>query len=151
MNSLQTGAQPRAPHRFDASTFSPPPVPPDSPVIDLPGGMFPPYNIERLDRDLYRIVLGVAGYGEDEIAVIEDGTDLVVRGETRALASNGETIRRLIEPRFERRFRLLQGFRLDEWEMRNGLLVIDVARDPAVPVAAELPPRRTATAAVAAA
>lgn len=142
MNGLQSGARGRAPHRLDASVYDLPLVPPESPVIDLPGGAFPPYNIERLDRDLYRIVLGVAGYGADEIEVIEKGTDLVVRGETRALASNGETIRRLIEPRFERRFRLVGGFRLDDWEMRNGLLVVDVARDPAVPVAAELPPRR---------
>jgi molecular chaperone IbpA len=126
------------------------PLPPrESPILDLPGGTYPPYNIERFDRDLYRIVLGVAGYAANEIEVLEAGHDLIVRGATRALQSNGETIRRLIEPSFERRFRLLGGFRLDEWQFRNGLLLIDVARDPAVPVAAELPPRRVDAAEVA--
>jgi len=141
MNSLHAGAPARREFSVDL-----PLVPPQSPIIDLPGGLYPPYNIERLDRDLYRIVLGVAGYTADEIEVREENADLVVRGETRSLASNGETIRRLIEPSFERRFRLLDGFRLDEWAMRNGLLVVDVARDPAVPVAAALPPKRTGAA-----
>jgi molecular chaperone IbpA len=138
MNNLQAGAAPRPSLHFDL-----PLAPPKSPVIDLPGDGFPPYNIERLDSDLYRIILGVAGYTAKEIEVQQQGTDLIVRGETKALASNGETIRRLIEPRFERRFRLLGGFRLDEWVMRNGLLLIDVSRDPALPVAAEMPPRRS--------
>ena len=129
-------AEPHRP-RFD------PPLPPlSSPIIDLPGSSYPPYNIERFDRDLYRIVLGVAGYAANEIEVFEAGCDLIVRGATHALQSNGEAVRRMIEPRFERRFRLLDGFRLDEWQFRNGLLLIDVARDPAVPVQAELPPKR---------
>lgn len=138
MDNLQAGAAPRHPIYFDL-----PPVPSASPIVDLPGGGFPPYNIERLDNDLYRIILGVAGYTANEIEVREQGTDLVVRGETRALATNGETIRRLIEPHFERRFRLLNGFRLDEWAMRDGLLLIDVSRDPVVPVAAEPSPRHS--------
>ena len=75
-------------------------------------------------------MLGVAGYAANELEVREDGNDLIVRGAARALQSNGETIRRLIEPSFERRFRLLDGFRLDEWQLRNGLLMVDVARDP---------------------
>ena len=118
------------------------PLPPrDSPIVDLPGGAYPPYNIERFDRDLYRIVLGVAGYAANELEVREDGNDLIVRGAARALQSNGETIRRLIEPSFERRFRLLDGFRLDEWQLRNGLLMVDVARDPTVPAVADRPPQ----------
>ena len=129
--------------------FDPPLPPRESPILDLPGGTYPPYNIERFDRDLYRVVLGVAGYAANEIQVFEADGDLIVRGATNALRSNGETIRRLIEPSFERRFRLLHGFRLDEWRYRNGLLLIDVARDPAVPAAAELPPRRIAAAEVA--
>jgi molecular chaperone IbpA len=138
MNNLQAGVAPRHSLHFDL-----PPVPSASPIIDLPGDGFPPYNIERLDSDLYRIIIGVAGYTKNEIEVRQQDADLIVRGETRALASNGETIRRLIEPRFERRFRLLGGFRLDEWVMRNGLLLIDVWRDPALPMAAEWPPKRS--------
>ncbi len=112
------------------------------PIVDLTGASFPPYNIERFDREFYRIVLGVAGYAEHELEVIDDGSQLVVRGATRSLSSNGQIIRRLIEPAFERRFRLLDGFRVEEWELRNGLLLIDIARHPGVPAAVELPPRR---------
>jgi molecular chaperone IbpA len=121
----------------------------ESPILELPGGAYPPFNIERFDRDLYRIVLGVAGYVPSEIQVIEADGLLVVRGATDTLRSNGETIRRLIEPSFERRFRLLHGFRVDEWHFRNGLLLIDVARDPATPVASELPPRQVTASEVA--
>lgn len=146
MNMTQVTGTARGVNQIDL------PLPPaDTPIIELPGGAYPPYNIERFDRDLYRIILGVAGYGADEIEVRQKGHDLVVRGATGALQSNGQTIRRLIEPSFERRFRLLHGFRLDEWQMRNGLLVVDVARDPAVPVGAEHPPRRIQAAEAAAA
>jgi molecular chaperone IbpA len=124
------------------------PLPPlDCPILELPGGGFPPYNIERFDADLYRIVLGVAGYAEHEIEVREQERDLIVRGTAGALKSNGQTIRRLIEPRFERRFRLVGGFRLDDWEFRNGLLVVYVARDAAVPARVDHPPRRADAAA----
>jgi HSP20 family molecular chaperone IbpA len=141
-----TFARSAAPQRRFADLVLPlPPV--DSPIIELPGGSYPPYNIERLDHDLYRIVVGVAGYAASEIEVREDGLDLVVRGATSALESNGQTIRRLIEPSFERRFRLVGGFRLDEWDMRNGLLVIYVAREPGVPVGVDRPPQRVDAAA----
>jgi molecular chaperone IbpA len=138
-----------APQRRLSDSVLPSPI--DSPIIELPGGSYPPYNIERLDRDLYRIVVGVAGYSQREIDVREDGIDLIVRGATSALQTNGQILRRLIEPSFERRFRLIGGFRLDEWEMRDGLLVIHVARDAALPVMEGLPPRRaTSEAALAA-
>jgi molecular chaperone IbpA len=130
-------------------TFDPALPPVDSPIVDLPGGTYPPYNIERFDADLYRIVLGVAGYSENEVEVREEGNDLIVRGETRALLSNAETIRRLIEPKFERRFRLLNGFRLDDWQFRNGLLLVDVARDPTQPALSRMPPRQVSAAEVA--
>jgi molecular chaperone IbpA len=130
-------------------SFDPPLPPADSPIVDLPGGAYPPYNIERFDCDLYRIVIGVAGYAANEIEVREDGNDLVVRGATRSLLSNAETIRRLIEPSFERRFRLLNGFRLDDWQLRNGLLLIDVSRDLAQPALSRMPPKRIEAAEVA--
>lgn len=119
------------------------------PIVDLSSASFPPYNIERFDCDRYRIVLGVAGYAARELEVIEEDGELIVRGATRSLASNAEIIRRLIEPSFERRFGLLDGFHLDDWIVRNGLLVIDIARDPGVPAAVELPPRRIDEAALA--
>lgn len=138
-----------SPRRRHVPAFEPALVPADTPIIDLPGDTYPPYNIERYDADHYRIVLGVAGYEPDELELYEEGTDLVVRGDAGALRSNAEAIRRLIEPHFERRFRLLNGFRLDESELRNGLLIIDIARDPAVPAVSARPLPELETTAVA--
>ena len=111
-------------------------------IEEVPGGGYPPYDIERRDPNLYRIVIGVWGYAAHELGVREAEGELIVHGMTGALTGDVEMIRRLIEPRFERRFRLRGGFRLDNWRLESGVLLIDVRRDVTVPVEAELPPRR---------
>jgi molecular chaperone IbpA len=116
-------------------------------IEEVPGGGYPPYDIERRDYNLYRIVVGVWGYAAHELGVREDEGELIITGITGALTGDVEMIRRLIEPRFERRFRLHGGFRLDCWRLDGSLLMIEVRRDTTVPVEAELPPRRVDSAA----
>ena len=41
---------------------------------------YPPYNIERLSEDAYRITMAVAGFGSDDINIEAKGNALTVSG-----------------------------------------------------------------------
>jgi len=100
---------------------------------------YPPYNIEKVSDDAYRVTLAVAGFAESDLGVeVRDGT-LIVKGE-KAEAGNGTTyLHRGIAGRaFERRFQLAEHVQVSGASLVNGLLTIDLVRE--VPEA--LKPRR---------
>ena len=41
---------------------------------------WPPYDIERLDEDRYSITMAVAGFGQDDIAIMAEPNALLVEG-----------------------------------------------------------------------
>src|SRR6185436_20474914 len=43
-------------------------------------GGYPPYNIEKIGEDQYRIVLAVAGFTKDDVEIVQDQNRLFVRG-----------------------------------------------------------------------
>lgn len=102
---------------------------------------YPPYNIEKLGDDAYRIVMAVAGFGEGDLDVtVKEGT-LTVSG--KGAEEEGETkfLHRGIAGRaFERRFQLADHIRVDDAALENGLLTIALVRE--VPEA--LKPRQIA-------
>jgi molecular chaperone IbpA len=97
--------------------------------VDAP---FPPYNIERLGENDYRITMAVAGFGSDDIKVdVKEGT-LSVRGEKKAEASEGEGrfLHRGIAARsFERRFQLADHVEVKGADLKDGLLHVDLVRN----------------------
>ena len=100
---------------------------------------YPPYNIEKLDDDSYRITMAVAGFGEDDIEVTATGDVLVVAGRIQGEdADHGYLHRGIATRAFERRFQLAEHIRVVGAGMENGLLHVSLARE--VPEA--LKPRR---------
>lgn len=91
---------------------------------------YPPYNIERLSDDAYRIVMAVAGFGEDDIAVTVKENTLFVEGRIAGKDDGGRYLHRGIAGRaFERRFDLADHIEVDGAALENGLLVIDLRRE----------------------
>jgi molecular chaperone IbpA len=93
---------------------------------------YPPYNIEKLDEDSYRITMAVAGFGENEIDVTVKENSLTVSGkvEKDETASAQAFLHRGIAARaFERKFDLADHIIVTGAEMENGLLHIDLVRD----------------------
>ncbi|MEM9970569.1 MAG: Hsp20 family protein, partial [Pseudomonadota bacterium] len=41
---------------------------------------YPPYNIEQIDENAFRITLAVAGFAEDHLGLTVEDRQLVVRG-----------------------------------------------------------------------
>ncbi len=92
---------------------------------------YPPYNIERLGEDEYRITIAVAGFSAPEVAIDLKGNALTVSGK-KADKSDGKTeyLHQGIAGRaFERRFQLADHVEVKGAEMDNGLLHISLKRE----------------------
>ena len=91
---------------------------------------YPPYNIEQMGEDTYRISLAVAGFNEQDLDVTVEENTLVVTGK---LADNPEDktfLHRGIAGRaFERRFELADHIKVVGGSLVNGLLNIDLDRE----------------------
>lgn len=97
--------------------------------IDTDTG-FPPYNIERLGENNYRISMAVAGFGDNDISIeVKEGT-LTVRGEKKGEDKVRQYIHQGIAARnFERRFRLADYVEVSSAALEHGLLHIDLKRE----------------------
>ena len=91
---------------------------------------YPPYNIEKLGDDDYRISMAVAGFGEDALEVtVRDGT-LLVSGKAEKKDAERKFLHRGIGRRaFERRFDLADHIQVTGARLENGLLHIDLVRE----------------------
>ncbi len=93
---------------------------------------YPPYNIESLGEDRYRITMAVAGFAEDELDLVTERNTLTVSGGKQETQSedNSEFLYRGIATRsFERRFQLADHVEVDGARLENGLLHIELKRE----------------------
>jgi molecular chaperone IbpA len=91
---------------------------------------YPPYNIEKLDDDHYRISMAVAGFAESDLDVTVQNHTLVITGKTRTEESKVEYLHRGIAGRaFERRFELADTIKVDGAALVNGLLHVNLKRE----------------------
>jgi molecular chaperone IbpA len=100
---------------------------------------WPPYDIERVSDDAYRISLAVAGFSPDEIELIQKENELTVAGRKNVKDETTQYLHRGIANRaFKQTFNLAEHVKVVEAAQENGLLVISLKRE--VPEA--LKPRR---------
>ena len=91
---------------------------------------YPPYNIERLGENEYRITMAVAGFAEDEVKIDVKEQTLNVTGEKKAEEREREFLHRGIAARaFERRFQLADHVEVKGADLKDGLLHIDLVRN----------------------
>jgi len=100
---------------------------------------YPPYNIERVGDDSYRLTMAVAGFAQDDLELTVRENSLIIAGRVKPEAQTGEVLFRGIAGRaFERRFVLADHIVVDGADLQNGLLHVGLKR--VVPEA--LKPRR---------
>lgn len=94
-------------------------------------GGYPPYNIEKVADDAWRIVMAVAGFDEAELNVTQKEDELLVTGKANpGRQDRTESLYRGIGGRdFERRFQLADHVRVTAARLHNGLLSIDLQRE----------------------
>ena len=97
--------------------------------LDTESG-FPPYNIERLAENAYRITMAVAGFSADEIKIEAKENLLTVRGEKKSEEKEREYLHRGIAARnFERRFQLADYVEVTGADLKDGLLHVELVRN----------------------
>ena len=91
---------------------------------------YPPYNIERVSENDYRISMAVAGFGEGDLDIEVNEQTLSIRGEKRSEQENSTYLHRGIAGRsFERRFQLADYVVVKGASLENGLLHVDLVRE----------------------
>ena len=91
---------------------------------------YPPFNLERLAENHYRITLAVAGFQASEIEVTAQQNLLLVKGKKDDQPQSGAFLHLGIAARsFERRFELADFVRVEDARLADGLLVIDLVRE----------------------
>ena len=99
---------------------------------------YPPYNIERIHGreggqtgeggERLRITLAVAGFRRDDLEVIVEDRQLIVRGRQTDDKERDFLHRGIAARQFQRAFVLADGIRIETAELANGLLSIDLVR-----------------------
>jgi HSP20 family molecular chaperone IbpA len=102
-------------------------------VSKTAGDGYPPYNIERLSRtetapDTLRITLAVAGFTLDQLEILLEESQLVIRGRQADDKSRQYLHRGIAARQFQRTFLLAEGMEVTGAELANGLLAVDLVR-----------------------
>lgn len=98
--------------------------------FDQAAAGYPPYNIERLGDNEYRITMAVAGFSQDELHVDVKEQTLTVAGSKRPEDKERQYLHRGIAARnFERRFQLADHVEVKGADLQDGLLHIDLVRN----------------------
>ena len=98
--------------------------------VDSTALSYPPYNIEKVGEDAYRLTMAVAGFSRDEIDIVVQENTLLVTGKARKEDENGRYLHRGIARRaFERRFSLADHIKVTGASLDNGLLHVDLVRE----------------------
>ncbi|NVJ70262.1 MAG: Hsp20 family protein [Alphaproteobacteria bacterium] len=101
----------------------------DSTLNSEGASAYPPYNIEKLTEDDYRITMAVAGFAPEELNVIVQEGTLYISGKGREEEGERKFLHRGIAKRaFERRFELAETIRVGDAKFENGLLEIELKR-----------------------
>ena len=98
--------------------------------FDNEANAYPPYNIERLTENEYRITMAVAGFSKQDVQIEVKENTLSIRGEKKEADQERTFLHRGIASRaFERRFQLADHVEVRGADVKDGLLSVDLERE----------------------
>lgn len=103
---------------------------------------WPPYDIEKVGDDKYRISMAVAGFAPEEIELTQEGNSLLVSGAKKQPENQQQEFlhRGIANRSFKQTFSLADHVKVAGAALENGLLAIELVRE----VPEQLKPRRIA-------
>mgnify|MGYP003808330997 CR=1 FL=1 len=104
---------------------------------------YPPYDIEKIGDNDYRISMAVAGFTQADIELTQHENTLTIKGKAPKAREDGDSKAKLLHQGiarrgFERSFDLADYIRVGGATLENGLLLVDLVRE----VPEEMKPRR---------
>ncbi len=92
---------------------------------------YPPYNIEKMGENDYRITMAVAGFGENDIVIEVKDSTVTVSGSTSSEGDQERSYlyRGIAGRSFKRAFQLADHVHVSGANLENGLLHVDLVRE----------------------
>ncbi len=91
---------------------------------------YPPYNLELVTDDSYRIVMALAGFDRSEIDIVAERDSLHIVGRKQKDTAERTFLHRGIAARdFEQRFQLANHVKVTTASFDNGMLTIELVRE----------------------
>ena len=90
---------------------------------------FPPYNIELVADDNYRITMAVAGFKQSEIDIEVENNSLTVRGQKEVDQERKYLHQGIAARNFSRKFELANHIRVTNASIEDGLLHVELQRE----------------------
>lgn len=98
--------------------------------VDAAVASYPPYNIEVVGENAYRLTMAVAGFASEDLDITVKESALIVNGKAKKDEENAQYLHRGIARRaFERRFQLADHIKVTGASVDNGLLHVDLVRE----------------------
>ncbi|MEM0954939.1 MAG: Hsp20 family protein [Pseudomonadota bacterium] len=90
---------------------------------------YPPYNVELIEENRYRITMAVAGFSEENLEITSEQNTLTISGKQNGEEERQYLYQGIAERNFERRFQLEEHVKVVDARLENGLLHVDLARE----------------------
>lgn len=90
---------------------------------------YPPYNIELVEENRYRISMAVAGFSESELDISSEQNTLVISGKQSVDSDKKFLYQGIAARNFERRFQLAEHVKVVSASLENGLLHVELERE----------------------
>ena len=98
-------------------------------VSELDNG-YPPYNIEAIGEDHYRVTIAVAGFSQDDLDIEVRENVLYISGRKKDETDDQQFLHQGIAGRaFKRQFRLADHVKVEDAALDKGLLTVDLVRE----------------------
>lgn len=89
---------------------------------------FPPYDIEHLDRDQFKITMALAGFKEDDLHIEVEKNILIIKGRKDKEVAKEYLYHGIAVRNFERRFELAEYIKVTDATLTDGLLEIHLLK-----------------------
>ena len=90
---------------------------------------YPPYNIELVEENRYRISMAVAGFSESDLDISSEHNTLVISGKQDTEADKTFLYQGIAARNFERKFQLAEHVKVVSASLQNGLLHVELVRE----------------------
>lgn len=95
---------------------------------------YPPYNIEKLNEESYRITVAVAGFKEEDLDITKHNNLLTIEGKMSkkpesAVPEHTYLYKGIAERSFQLQFRIADHMIVGDVALENGILTINMRRE----------------------
>ena len=97
-------------------------------LLRLKNTSYPPYNIEKLDSNKFKIILAVAGFRTEEVSVYTENLYLIIEGKKSSEEDSKYLYKGIASRSFQHIFVLSADMKVMEAFLGNGLLNIIIEK-----------------------